>query len=50
MLRSDAEHNFEEIATGDESWSLYAKYADFLFASAVEVVQGENRTFLPGQQ
>jgi transposase len=39
MLQLYAEHNFEEITTGDESWFLYTTYGDSMFAiSAREVV------------
>jgi hypothetical protein len=39
MLQSYAEHNFEGITTGDESWFLYTTYGDSMFAtSAREVV------------
>jgi hypothetical protein len=39
MLQLYAEHNFEGITTGDESWFLYPTYEDSMFApSAREVV------------
>jgi hypothetical protein len=39
MLQLYAEHSFEGITTGDESWFLYATYGDSMFAiSAREVV------------
>jgi hypothetical protein len=39
MLQLSAEHNFEGITTGDESWFLYTTYEDSMFAiSAREVV------------
>jgi hypothetical protein len=39
MLQLYAEHNFEGITTGDESWFLYTTYGDSMFAtSAREVV------------
>jgi hypothetical protein len=39
MLQLYAEHNFEGIKTGDESWFLYTTYGDLTFAtSAREVV------------
>jgi hypothetical protein len=39
MLQLYAEHNFEGITTGDESWLLYTTYGDSIFAtSAREVV------------
>jgi hypothetical protein len=38
-LRLYAEHNFEGIMTGDESWLLYTTYGDSMFAaSATDVV------------
>jgi hypothetical protein len=39
MLQLYAEHNFEGITTGDESWFLYPTYGDSMLAtSAREVV------------
>jgi hypothetical protein len=39
MLQLYAEHNFEGITTGDESWFLHTTYGDSMFAtSAREVV------------
>jgi hypothetical protein len=39
MLQLYAEHNFEGITTGDESWFLYTTYGDPIFAtSATQVV------------
>jgi hypothetical protein len=39
MLQLYAEHNFEEITTGDESRFLYTTYGDSMFTtSAREVV------------
>jgi histone-lysine N-methyltransferase SETMAR len=39
MLQLYAEHNFEGITTGNESWFLYITYRDSMFAaSATEVV------------
>jgi hypothetical protein len=39
MVQLYAEHNFEGITTGNESWFLYTTYGDSLFAtSAREVV------------
>jgi hypothetical protein len=39
MLQLYAEHNFEGITTGNESWFLYTTYGDSMFAtSAREVV------------
>jgi hypothetical protein len=39
ILQLYAEHNFEGITTGDESWFLYTTYGDSMFtASAREVV------------
>jgi hypothetical protein len=41
MLQLYAEHNFEGITTGNESWFLYTTYGDSMFAtSAREVVPG----------
>jgi hypothetical protein len=48
MLQLYAEHNFEGITTGDESWFLYTTYRDSIFATSVrEVVRGTSRIFLP---
>jgi hypothetical protein len=33
MLQLYAEHNFEGITTGDESWFLYTTYGDFMFVT-----------------
>jgi hypothetical protein len=39
MLQLDAEHNFEGITTGDESWFLYATYRDSMFAILAREVE-----------
>jgi hypothetical protein len=38
ILHVFAEHNFEGIATGDESWFRYSKYSDLVFAASAEDV------------
>jgi hypothetical protein len=38
MLQLYAEHNFEGIITGDESWFLYITYGDSMFATSVREV------------
>jgi hypothetical protein len=34
LLEKYGEHNFEGIATGDESWFQYPSYSDSIFAGA----------------
>jgi hypothetical protein len=47
MLAMYAEHNFEGIAIGDESWFRYFSYSDSMFAHSREsVVQEFGRIFL----
>jgi hypothetical protein len=38
MRQLHAEHNFEGITTGDESWFLYTTYRDSMFATSVKEV------------
>jgi hypothetical protein len=38
MLGMYAEHDFEGIATGDESWFQYSSYSDSMFADSRESV------------
>jgi hypothetical protein len=45
-----AEHNFEGIATGDESWFQYSSYSDSIFAGSRESVVPRIRQDISGQQ
>jgi hypothetical protein len=44
-----AEHNFEGIATGDESWFQYSSYSDSMFPGSRESVVPRIRRDISGQ-
>jgi hypothetical protein len=42
-LQLYAEHNFEGITTGDESWFFYTTYGDLIFATSAREVVPRNK-------
>jgi transposase len=50
LLRMYAEHNFERIATDDESWFQYSSCSDSTFAGSRESVVSRNRRDISGQK
>jgi hypothetical protein len=50
MLGMYAEHYFEQIATGDESWFQYSSYSGSMFADSRESVVPRIRQDISGQQ
>jgi hypothetical protein len=50
LLGMYAEHHFERIATGDESWFQYSSYSDSMSADSRESVVPRIRRDISGQQ
>jgi hypothetical protein len=50
LLGIYAEHNFEGIATGDESWFQCSSYSDSMFTSSRESIVPRMRGDISGQQ
>jgi histone-lysine N-methyltransferase SETMAR len=50
LLGMYAEHNFEGIATGDESWFQYSSYSDLMFAGSRESVVPRIRAKISGHK
>jgi hypothetical protein len=50
LLGIDAEHNFNGIATGDESWFPYSSYSDSMGASSRESVVPRIRRDISAQK
>jgi hypothetical protein len=50
LLGMDAEHNFEGIATGDESWFQYFSYSDSMYTGSRESIVPRIRRDMSGQK
>jgi hypothetical protein len=50
LLAMYAEHHFEGIAAGDESWFQYSSYSDSMFAGSRESIAPRIRREISGQK